>query len=475
MISIKHSWLSHVQKIGLLLLLGAIIPVFTGLDTFWLAYPYDESRALQMVALAVLSVVALLSVGFGEEAHRPPFAFSPASRRTLVVLGGVLTPGFLLTLAGAPVPVYSLSDAGLWLILTAGAIGGYMAMRANPRFAAALSGVAALLPLLCVLRLFHSLWVVRHGGQPEDWQPNFANMRIYDSAVLASLFLLWARPGWLSRPVWRWPVVVISGLYLMSLLVDGARSVLLGMAIGVGGVALMQRERWREWGGQAAALVLGGLLFALVSNGLHASADTLVSGGDLVRQDDSGRLPLWSKAWMIWHNHPLTGIGGGIFGAALPAGPLMHPHNLPLMLISEWGVTGMTLLVLMGIVARQLWVHRRTVPPMLLAGVAAIAVDSLFSGNMVYPTTQLLCLWTGALALAHTPLADQGENRYGWQVAGKTVVLLLAVTGILALTVQHAGDLRCVGCISKDDFGSPRFWQFGRAIHLTPDPSRAAP
>lgn len=474
MISIKHSWLSHVQKVGLLLLVAAIIPVFTGLDAVWLAYPYDDSRALQIFAMTFLSVVAVLSICFNEEAHSGPFAFRPENRQALTVLGAVLVPGLLITLVGAPVPIYSLSDAGLLLMLLISGVGVYRALRENTGIADHLTALVALIPLLSILRLLHETWLMLHGGKAGDWQPNFANMRIYDSATLVCLFLLWARPAWLSRPGLTVPVVLVASLYVMTLILDSARSALLAMLLGLAATAVMYRSRLREWTVPAVSVVLGALLHLLLMLS-RSQAESLGSSKVLLSGDPSIRNQLWEKAWAIWRSHPLTGIGGGIFGAVQPGSNEMHPHNFPLQMLSEWGVTGLVVMILLCILLRQLWQSREQGAPLLFAGVLAIAADCQFSGVLVYPTTQMLCLWLIALALVRMPASDARQNPYGWQVAAKTVVLVIALAGSTAIWIQHAGDLRCRGCISQDDIGSPRFWQFGRAIHLVPDPARPAP
>lgn len=475
MISLKQQWLSHVQRFSLAVLLAAYLPVFTGLALNWLAFPYDESRALQIMAMTLMSLVAVASVCFRQDAHEAPFAFELESRRGLVVLGALLVPGLLLTLAGCPVPSYSLSDAGLILMMAASGIGVYMAMRANPGFAAGLTAVMALAPAISIAMLLRTTVQSLGGGAADDWQPNFANMRIYDSTALLSLFLLWLRPSWLARPALTAPVTILAALYVMSLLVDGGRASLLAMVAGLAGAALLYRDRLPQWKVPALSVVLGGALFGILQLLIHGQKSALVTSNALMRSDTSGRWELWVKAWHLWLQHPATGIGGGIFGAVKPPSIPMHPHDFPLQMLAEWGLTGLFVLVIFGVLIRQVVVNRDRIPAMLTAGVIALAVDSLFSGNLIYPTTQILCLWLAMLALSLAPARETRPLSYNWQLTTKVVVLLIAVAGSGAIWVQHAKDLSCIGCVSHDDVGAPRFWHFGRAIHLSTDLTRIQP
>jgi O-antigen ligase len=353
------------------------------------------------------------------------------------------------------------------LLIAATGIAACVAMRQNPSFAAHLTALAALFPAISLVLLFRAVWQSAHGQPVDNWLSNFPNVRIYDSATLVCLFLLWLRPAWLARPALTAPVTLLGALYVMSLLIDGARSALLSIVSGLFFAALLGRGsvQWRLPG---ISILLGAMLFVGLTQLPLGTSYPFGTVNTILRTGTSERFDLWEKALGIWLQFPLTGIGGGIFGAVRPASTAMHPHNFPLQMLAEWGLTGLCILMISGILVWQVLQGRTQVPSMLVAGVIAIAVDSLFSGNLVYPTSQILCLWLGALALSRIPAQETRQEAYSWLLAGKILVLAIALAGILAIWLQHAGDLGCLGCKSRDAVGSLRFWHFGRAIHLTP-------
>ncbi len=457
-----------LQRIALLLLLGACVPMFTNYDPHWIAYPYDESRALQIVAMSFMCLATVVALCWRDAAHPQQYALTLQPRIGLIVLGTLLVPGFLFSLSRSPLPEHALSDAGLLLMVAASGIGAFLAMRRTPTFAALMTALATLIPVSSIAMLLYAVWLFINGRPNTGWQPNFPNMRIYDSATLVCLFLLWSRPAWLARTTMTIPVIVLAALYITSLLVDGARSVLLSLTGGLIFLAVGYRYRVQQWRVPAASILLGLTLFAGLWHLVDGQLSVLGTFRELARTDGSGRLELWEKAWWIGTQVPLTGVGGGIFGVISPATTVMHPHNLPLQMLAEWGVTGICILIILGILIWQMLAARRHIASMLAAGVVATVIDSLFSANHIYPVTQILCLWIWASALSQMPEIDVKQVSSSWILATKSVILIVALAGTLAIWLQHSADLRCWGCKSKDDIGALRFWHFGRAIHLTP-------
>ncbi len=99
--------------------------------------------------------------------------------------------------------------------------------------------------------------------------------------------------------------------------------------------------------------------------------------------------------------NPVVGVGPGQFGTHYSATRAAHPHNSALQLLSEYGlVAGTAGIVLLGALAlfavrivRTDSVRRQAMDPVNVAlGAALVAglVDSLFSGNLTMPHSQML-------------------------------------------------------------------------------------
>lgn len=123
---------------------------------------------------------------------------------------------------------------------------------------------------------------------------------------------------------------------------------------------------------------------------------------DLVKRSidnpTSSRLPLWSRALELISDNPFFGIGPGHFSYhSADLEIAAHPHNWILQFASEWGVPALlALLVVMYFclaslvklkshaIAKDQLAHSA-----FLTGALAIIMDSMVSGLIVFPVSQL--------------------------------------------------------------------------------------
>jgi hypothetical protein len=104
--------------------------------------------------------------------------------------------------------------------------------------------------------------------------------------------------------------------------------------------------------------------------------------------------------------------------------------------------------------------------PIAKAGVTAILVDAMFSGSMVYPASQMICI----LFLAFVFSQRQQSKEY-LKYSYKPTKLLIGLWGALFLyiTIMYLGqDLMCWGCGSYVGRMAPNFWEYGSSQHLIP-------
>ncbi len=218
-------------------------------------------------------------------------------------------------------------------------------------------------------------------------------------------YLAWglAAVAWLAaeRKLPQWAFWPLAGWLALSMAWSSSRSVFLYALAWLpmaGFVAWRGRDNVRRFGlflGAAAVLILAMQFIAPVVNDmiqalLKASNDA-PTGVDRLASNGSRRLVEWTKAWMIFKDHPLLGVGWGAFGVnsvilhVLPEFAKVqesvlftHAHNSLLNLMAETGVLGAG-----AVVAGILWVYagllRQWKDPVVLAATAMVTVSILHS------------------------------------------------------------------------------------------------
>lgn len=480
---------------------------------------YDQLRQLSLMALLLFGGSLVLTVLFFPRSMDALLPASVTGQRWLML--GLMTVFAGMGMSLWPhASLYALADAGLYGLLSLGILCICQAMTALPQLTRWLSALIALLPLLTVWHLFPYLW---HSLQQPtagyldvgDWHGQFSNIRMYDDALLVCLVLLWWRPALLSHRFADWPVLLISTTYLFSLMMDGSRATLLGLSVGLfsmgllnptfrSGVFLAGTGRWLSPARlMIASFLLAGLAQWVLRKGMSLSFHHLERGENNLT---SGRVELWQKALSLWQQHPFLGFGGDQLGRNPPFLSSMHPHQLFLQWLSEWGITGLICLIFLLKLYQIFWQLRARISAPLAIGLIATLVNLQLSGMGVYPLSQLLVIWLLGLCWAQTrqPYATRAQQDTvalktsssaapvtpdlihlekqtlvermlgGRMLDGRMlseqllsgVIAALAVMFMAMLLYSHGTDLVAKGQ-SLDSVNAPRFWQYGRALHLT--------
>ena len=172
--------------------------------------------------------------------------------------------------------------------------------------------------------------------------------------------------------------------------------------------------------------------------------------------------------------HPVTGVGPGQFGLHYSETNAAHPHNTPLQLLAEYGLIAGMAGVALGIAVvvfalRQLRSKTRGEPdPTTASLVAALVmglVDSLFSGNLVMPHSQVLfCViagWiVGSAELGIRPSVS--THRRQRLQTGLIGLAMLAVLTTTILTIEYLDVIRDMPY--PPVLRIPSFWQYARFI-----------
>jgi O-antigen ligase len=186
----------------------------------------------------------------------------------------------------------------------------------------------------------------------------------------------------------------------------------------------------------AAVVLVGGL--GVGGAGVTARLDSITRVAGAPDHSVSDRYDLWTTAGRIWRDHPVTGVGPKEFpqyrdahaplrlssgsdtagaGAGFAREPLLSPHNMYLLVLSEQGLVGLTafavlfLSLLLG-TARLAWAGRGGAGP----GAALVAlltwqlVDFLYA-DIGGTTTVLVSVVLGlaAFGVFRAPAAPAPE------------------------------------------------------------------
>jgi O-antigen ligase len=228
--------------------------------------------------------------------------------------------------------------------------------------------------------------------------------------------------------------------------------------------------------GQMLVALAGAAIFLAHSQIATSLSDVAPAPGiqsivDRGQSSINERLDLERSAVRFIGNHPLLGVGPGQFGLQPYSTFAAHPHDVPLQLLSEYGLpaglAGIALILM-------LWVHAvKSVKSAQQSGlldvslVAALTMgltDSLFSGNLIMPHSQILFGVLAGWIIGRTVRTRSGLYEKGSRFAetrfsiGSVAALAVATTTILSL--EYLPLARDIPVWLPT--WNPHFWQYGR-------------
>ena len=412
---------------------------------------HDGQRLLQVGFFFIFSIAAVL-YGRADELPGPFGRKAPGASLAAFLVLGVVSSAFAASSRHAILEVATV----LMLLLVAAAVAIELARGGRPALLATLRLLAAGSAVYAVKVLAILLSGLAVGAQVGvmDLTPGFSNYRFLNHAQTISLPLLvllcaledprsrWARLWWSVAAFWWALLFVTSG-----------RGTMLGLLAGGAVAYTVGRQHVRPF---ARAMLLsalaGAIVYALVFVVLPFVAG-VEPPGLLSRVVDrtldnptSSRLELWQLAAELTAAHPWIGAGPLHYAHASLRENAAHPHNLVFQVAAEWGLPALACLglaVTLGfrrlLGARRLIaandIANHTIHAALLATGVAIVVDSLVSGVLVMPVSQLLVAlylgcaagWVATLGTAAVEAARPGG---GWRNAVGAVLLLAAISGI---------------------------------------------
>lgn len=379
---------------------------------FFVRGGHDAQRTLEVVFLLGMGAVMLINTS----------ALCAAMPRGKVVrysLIGFFVLGTLASVA-AFAPRFAAYEVGslLLLLLVGLSVGNELAAggtASTVRILFALGGIGLLYAFKLAV-VYGAIFAI--GAQPDvaDFAPGFNNQRFLNhtqtmTLPLAVALLTLAPSTVRARALW----LLLAALGCALLAVTSARGTAAGVAAGCVVALVLRRRHALPFLKMMALSVLAGAVFYYLFFVLIPLAAGFLPFGSIAQTIErtgadpaSGRMFLWTHALDLAVAHPLLGVGPLHFAhQAAVVQSAAHPHNLLLQIGAEWGLPALLCLCLaigagaLGLVrsGKRIAPHdarnQHILTALIVTG-AALLVDSMVSGSLVMPQSQLtIALYLG--------------------------------------------------------------------------------
>ena len=460
----------------------AIVGLYLILSPVWMPgiapRLYDDSRYLELTALALL-LIPLARSTVRDAVTLAWLSLDKAARRLLVVLlsGGALS----VAVSGAShlgsMEVALVAQLVMLMLVVAAAVRASRHQADSALVIGIFAGAA-----LCVLKFWVTYALYAVEGKIFPWDSpflEFANVRFfsqYQSYTLLLMILPGLIPG-SSKSARTLFFFVAANFWALHWMV-GTRAAWLGLIVGSAVVLVFARQGRMAWLREQFLVAFAGAVIFLAHSHIVASLPQVapVPGIESIvnRGQDSinERLELARSAFGFIREHPLLGVGPGQFGLQPYSTFAAHPHNVPLQLLAEYGIpagsAGIMLVLMLTVCAVR---ALRKAPPQsgvldvsLVAALVMGLTDSLFSGNLIMPHSQMLFGVMAGWIIGRTVSAPSGlyEKAPGF----KTLRSAMASIAILAVAITTLLGLEYLP-MARDipvwlPTWNPHFWQYGR-------------
>jgi len=441
---------------------------------------YDNSRVLEIALLVILSTTLLL----------PRIAFATVSfweglghiTRWLILV--FLVGGTLSAIASGATQLGVLQMGLMAQLLLLFLLTGVAARHAGKDGEIVLAVAIAAGAGLLVLKFWIAFVQMYVEGRTFSWVSpflDFANVRFFGQYQAYALLLvtLPIRPLRLTGS-WRAIIYLIAANFWALQWMVGSRAVWAGFAAALILIAVFMRSGRIRWVlEQGAIAVAGGALYLVFATFLLSTPNATpipVINSIIERGEESSsvRITLAKAAVGMMVENPLTGVGPGQFGLHYSATNAAHPHNTPLQLLAEYGLVAGTAGVALGVVlvvfaVRQMRSKSSREPDVTTASLVAALVmglvDSLFSGNLVMPHSQVLfCVIAGWIVGRVDPgnqpiVSPRRRQRLQTGLVGLAMLAMLTTT---ILTIEYLDVIWNMPY--PPALRIPSFWQYGRFV-----------
>lgn len=376
-----------INQVSLLCLFLYFFYLFSGYDVGLFHHSYDSWRFLQILLFVVLFCLLYRTHSFDNISF-----YAILLWLTILILS-------LISISLSQQPIFAITDFATYLSLVFLFNHLTSLSQYTPKHYNYLINSLAFLPILSaiwpivILIFIPDLTLKEHG--------NFNNIRYFDDSLLICLFFLWFSRTQPYLKKFSAIIWVISTLYLLNVWFDGARAVALSILIGCC-ISFSHPTSHRK----------NHIIFIASSIGFSYLASVLIKilnadrVHNLYRTSSSKRIELWQDTIIQWLDNPIFGTGGGNF-IFYNRYSIAHPHNTILQWLAEWGLAGMTVIIICAFFILKLYKNRQNIHPLILGACFAQATNAMLSGTLVYPHTQILTVILFAYAWQATTQPTQ--------------------------------------------------------------------
>lgn len=437
---------------------------------------YDNARLLE-VGFLILAAAFLVAPSMSSRLCSTWTLFGPARWSiTVFVVGGAISAAL------SSVAQVGVLQVGLVVLLIALSVMIAATVRAQSGEAEKVLAIGVFVGAALMVLKFWIVFLLHFiENRTFSWVSpflDFANVRFFGQYQAYVLLLVAAIAPLLSLNRFaRLSVFLVSASFWSFQFMVGTRAVWVGLVVAVVAVAVFMRTGRLPWlRTQVLAVLAGGAIYLLFSALVlqQPSATPIPVKNSVLERDWNSineRKVMALAAFRLIREHPLAGVGPGQFGFHYQSTTAAHPHNTPLQLLSEYGLIAGTAGIALGVVLvtfalRTVRARSRDNPDPVTASIGGALVmgltDSLLSGNLTMPHSQVLCAvlagWLVGRAWGERSIPES-DSRPGLRVALVGGVLLAAsVTAVLSL--EYVDVIREMP--SPPGIRVPNFWQYGR-------------
>jgi O-antigen ligase len=331
-------------------------------------------------------------------------------------------------------------------------------LRVNPRLNALLPALVLAGFLLTAGQLL-AAWHTTTLPRQQSWInliPGFRNIRFFGMYLVpALLFPLLFVCKSQERGIRALPIFLYSSFCWALVFWTGGRGLLLSLVATIVLLGKVVKSPRRQWlakfaGGSAILGMVLSVLYFVPGQSIFSLARWQMGG--TVDEFSSSRISIWQEVWRSYLEQPWFGFGPDGYAYMQPKVELsmLHPHNIILQFLGEWGVIGGAALLLLlitgmrNIVARiklDADPERRIIRTAALGVITCLLFLSLVSGSFYYPFSLLFVAVAFAVGLqdfarpAPSTTAEAKVYPIRQNVFGRGFIGLLAIIVLLHGTV----------------------------------------
>ena len=267
---------------------------------------------------------------------------------------------------------------------------------------------------------------------------------------------------------------LLASIIFITLLVQwciafslGGRGLWLGLAVGHAVLIVFFSRFWRLLTVQAAAGLLGFILFYLMFTVVPEWLGQTSVIRDSMRFGLSKREVIWQLAWDMFIANPWLGVGPMHFSAEVNS-VAAHPHQVVLQWLAEWGIfatLAAVFLAVWGMLHGLRFVRSEKGQPLdaalwmsILGALALAQVDGVF----VMPYTETWLAILIGLAMARWSRPSTAESR--WQTYSLRILAIAVILILDNVLINEVPTLAQDSEAHMEKHGTgytPRFWMQG--------------